>query len=405
MGLSVPTKDDITLEALDSFENHLVALKKCNRVHESRFGTTGNGGKIGDSLRIRKPAQFTVRTGPNWNGQNVEQSYDTLTINYQKGIDGSMSSLERKFDLNSMSRDILAPAMIKLANKVDEDILSIATRSIYQAVGLPGTTPSALSTFLSAGKLLTNQGCPRGKNLRHLMVDADTEASMVDALKGFTENSSKIASQYDSGELGYIVGMQWNVDQNVYSHTTGTYGGTPLTNSAGQSGSSLITDGWTSGAVTLKQGDVFTIADVYDVNPVSKATLKNLKQFVVTADISDTTGDMTIPISPAIVGPGSPFQNVNTLPADGKAITIAGATGVISPQNVLWHKDAVTVAIVGLEKPDGVNQASVKYDEQSGVGLRYIEWYDGDFDLWKFRFDVVYGVLVQRPEWAVRIAA
>ena len=52
-----------------------------------------------------------------------------------------------------------------------------------------------------------------------------------------------------------------------------------------------------------------------------------------------------------------------------------------------------------------VHQSSMKYDSQSGVGLRYIEWYDGDSDIWKSRFDVLYGIKTQRPEWSVAIAA
>jgi hypothetical protein len=397
------TVDQITLAALDVFENTLVALKTCSRKHESEFT---KGAKIGDSLRIRKPAQFTVRDGQAWDGQNVADDYDTLTVRYQKGIDFSMSSRERKFTLNSMTDQILKPAIVRLANQVDADILQLAGRNTFNAVGTPGATPTALSTFLSAGKKLTNFACPRGKGMRELMIDADTEASMVDALKGFYQNQSKIASQYDTGEIGYVAGMNWNVDQNVYSHTTGTYAGSPLTNSAAaQSGASLITDGWTSGGAQLKEGDVFTISGVYAVNPVTKATLKDLMQFRVTADISDTTGAMTIPIAPAIVGPGSAQQNVSALPADNATITMFGATGTISPRNMLWAKEAITVAIIGLEKPDGVNAASVKYDEQSGVGLRYIEWYDGDTDLWKSRFDVVYGILMQRPEWACIVAA
>lgn len=398
------TVDEITLAALDPFENELVALKTCSRKHEDSFGA--NGGKIGDSKRIRKPAQFTIRDGAAWAGQAVEEEYDTLRIEFQKGVDFSMSSWERKFDLNSMTEQILKPAIVKLANFVDQEVLRIGTQAIYQAVGTPGSTPSALSTFLSAGKKLTNQTCPRGNGKRQLMLDAETEASMVDALKGFYQNDQKISNQFDSGMMStFVAGMNWNVDQNVYSHTVGTYGGTPKVNGGTQAGASLITSGWSSGATSLKKGDIFTIASVYDVNPVSKATLKDLKQFTVLSDISDTAGAITVSISPAIVGPGIPRQNVNALPADQAVITILGASATISPMNVVWNKEAVTVAILGLEKPAGVNNASVKYDSQSGVGLRYIEWYDGDSDLWKSRFDVVYGVLVQRPEWGCRIAS
>ena len=401
MANTLLTVDDITLSALDVFENTLVALKKVSRKHENKFGA--KGGKIGDTLRIRKPAQFTVRSGQAWAGQNIEEQYDTLTINYQKGIDFSMSSTERKMDLNSMTDQILKPAIVRLANEVDSDILSVATKAIYNAVGTPGTVPSTTTTFLSAGKVLTNNTAPRGMGQRHLMLDAETEASMITALQGLFQNDQKLAKQYDSGEMGYALGMAWNVDQNVYTHTVGTYAGTPLVNGASQSGSSLITDGWTS--TTLKVGDIFTLDGVFAVNPVTKATLGDLQQFVVTAEVSDTAGAITVSISPSIVGPGSAFQNVSNLPANDTPINMFGASATVSPQNVLWHKEAVTVAIVGLEKPDGVNAAAVKYDDQSGVGLRYIEWYDGDTDLWKSRFDVVYGILAQRPEWACRIAA
>jgi hypothetical protein len=269
MATNLATIDDITLSALDVFENTLVAAKRCSRKLEKGFGQ--KGAQRGDTCRVRLPIQGTVRTGQAWAGQNIDEQYTTMTLSYQKGMDFSMSSKERKLDLNSMTDQILKPYIVRLANEVDKDILQVASQACYQAVGTPGTTPTALSTFLAAGKKLTNQTCPRGKGQRHLMLDADTEASMVDNLKGLYQNDSKIASQYDSGEIGYVVGMNWNVDQNVYTHTAGTYTAQGLVNGANQSGASLITDTWTSGGTSLKLGDRFTIASVYDVNPVTKA--------------------------------------------------------------------------------------------------------------------------------------
>lgn len=393
--------DDITLSALDVFENSLVAAKKCSRKLEDGFGQ--KGAQRGDTCRVRLPIQGTVRTGTAWAGQNIDEQYTTMTLAYQKGMDFSMSSKERKLSLNSMTDQILKPYIVRLANEIDSDILRVVGQACYQAVGSPGTTPTALSTFLQAGKKLTNQACPRGKGQRHLMLDADTEASMVDNLKALYQNDSKIASQYDTGEIGYVAGMNWNVDQNVYVHTAGTYTVAGKVDGANQTGSSLITKTWTTAA--LKLGDRFTIAGVYDVNPVTKATLKDLKQFILTADVSDTAGAATLSISPAIVGPGSAYQNVSALPADAAQLTMFATTGAVSPTNLVWNEDAVALAIVPLEKPAGVNAASMKYDQQSGVGLRYIEWYDGDTDLWKSRFDVVYGILPQRMEWAAAIAA
>jgi hypothetical protein len=403
MATNLAVIDDITLSALDVFENTLVAAKHCSRRLEDGFGQ--KGAQRGDTCRQRLPIQGTVRDGQAWAGQNIDEQYVTMVLSYQKGMDFSMSSKERKLDLNSMTDQILKPYIVRLANQVDADILQQAALNTAQAVGTPGTTPTALSTFLSAGKMLTNQTCPRGKGERWLMADADTEASMVDQLKGLFNSQSALAGQYSSAEIGYVAGMNWDVDQNVYTHTAGTYTAQGLVNGANQSGSSLITDGWTSGGTALKQGDRFTIANVFDVNPVTKAKLKNLKQFILTADVSDTTGALTASISPAIVGPGSPYQNVDSLPANDAQLTMFSASGTVSATNMVWNAEAISLAIVPLEKPAGVNNASMKYDDQSKVGLRYIEWYDGDTDLWKSRFDVVYGILVQRPEWACAIAA
>lgn len=395
--------DDITLSALDVFENTLVAAKKCSRKLEAGFGQ--KGAQRGDTCRVRLPIQGVVRTGTAWNGQNIDEQYTTMTLAYQKGMDFSMTSKERKLSLNSMTDQILKPYIVRLANEVDKDILQVASQACYQAVGTPGTTVAALSTFLQAGKKLTNQTCPRGRSQRELMLDADSEASMVDQLKGLYQRDSKIASQYDSGEIGYVAGMNWNVDQNVYVHVAGTFTAQGKVNGASQSGSSLITNTWTSGGTSLKLGDRFTIASVFDVNPVTKATLKDLKQFILTADISDTTGAATLSISPAIVGPGSPYQNVSALPGDAAQLTMYSGSGLTSPTNLVFNEDAIALAIVPLECPDGVNTARMKYDDQSNVGLRYIEWYDGDTDLWKSRFDVVYGILPQRMEWACAISS
>jgi len=87
----------------------------------------------------------------------------------------------------------------------------------------------------------------------------------------------------------------------------GAGGGTPRVNGASQSGTSLVTENWTSAAaVRMKAGDCFTVAGL-DV------------LFRATADISsDGSGDATITIEPPIVAGSSP--------ADEALLTIASAT-------------------------------------------------------------------------------
>lgn len=77
----------------------------------------------------------------------------------------------------------------------------------------------------------------------------------------------------------------------------------------GATGEQLVTDGWGTGQ--LRKGDVFTIAGVYMVNPITKQPLENLQRFVVTAD---TRADQClVPVEaiwPRMVRAGM-YQNVS----------------------------------------------------------------------------------------------
>ena len=405
------TIDHVTLAALDPFEANCVALKTCSRKVEPLFGQ--NGAKKGDTIRVRKPAQFTIRNGSAYSGQDVNEQYDNLTLNYQIGIDFEMSSMERKLDLNSLSDQILKPAAIRLANEVDRIVLRDVSRRTYINVGTYASTPTSTSVYLDGKARIADMCAPRGKGQLHMHLNPAMESGVLQTITGgvsniapYTNPAGKVSEFFNNADLDgvHALGMNFHMDQNLYVHTNGARAGTPLMNGATAEGATtVVTDGWTgSGAVA--EGDRFTIADVYAVNPITKATLPWLQPFVVTAAGTNSGGALTISVSPTIRASGQ-FQTVSALPANDAALTFSGNASAVSTIGSLWHKEAVTLAIVPLEKPAGVNNASAKYDDTSGVGLRYIEWYDGDTDMWKSRFDVVFGVLLQRPEHAVAVYA
>jgi hypothetical protein len=400
------TDDVITLEALSILENNLVAAKHTDRKKEALFGTHG-GSNRSDTIRVRKPNQYTVRSGRTFSAQNIEDQYTTMVVDTQIGVDTEIYSDEFKQDLSSFSDQVIKPQISLLANKIDLAVLD-AARQTHNIVGTHGSAASALSTFLSAGVKLDQNACPRDGQ-RAMIVGPQGQADIVDALKGLFQASGKIGSQYESGEMGRnVAGFNWDMDQNVGTHTIGPLGGTPLLNGAPANGAtSVVTDGWTAAAASrLKANDVFTIASVYSVNPVSKVSTGVLQQFRVTADFSsDAGGAGTISIEPAIYFSGAK-QNVSAQPADNAALTIFGAAGAgtSGANHAAWHKSAIALAFAPLPKPDGVDMAATKTDKKLGVSLRFVRWYDGDSDLWKARFDVKYGVKVLRPEWVCRIA-
>ena len=207
-------------------------------------------------------------------------------------------------------------------------------------------------------------------------------------------------------------GLDWYMDQNTQSFTTGPFGGVPVVNGLNQSGASLITNGWTAAAaLRVRKGDVFTIAGVFAVNPQSKQSTGSLAQFVATADTnSDGSGNATIPINPAIIGPGTgpvanPFQNVSVLPTTGNALTFQGAASTTSQRGFVFHPDAITFANADLPLYGGLDMGDRKTDDQLKMSMRVIRDYDINLDRAPLRIDLLGGWAPLYYELGVRVAS
>lgn len=398
---SLLTIDMITNESLMVLENNLSFTKQVNREYDSSFANSG--AKIGDTLSIRRPVRYLGRNGQGINVENTTESSVPLTLNNQWGVDVAFSSKDMALSIDVFSDRILKPAIATVANAIDFAGMQLY-RDVYNVVGTPGTTPSALTTYLDAGVRMDNEAAPRD-GMRAVVVNPQAQATIVGNLTTLFNPTSRISDQYTQGTMGEAVGFKWSMDQNVNTHTVGALGGTPAVNGANQSGSSLVTDGWTAAAATrLRRGDVFTIANVFAVNPQNRQSTGQLRQFVCTADgVSDGSGNMTISISPAIVTSGQ-YQTVNAAPADNALLTIVGNANTVTPQNLAFHRDAFTLATADLLLPGGVDFARRMRSEKLNVSMRAVRAYDINNDRLPMRIDVLGGWATLRPELACRIA-
>jgi hypothetical protein len=393
----------ITNEALAVLENQLTAAKYINRQYDDSFGRSG--AKIGDTLNIRKPPRYIGRTGQ---AISIEDSVETsvpLALTTQRGVDIQFSSSDLALRIDQFSERFIKPAMVQVANAIDLDVLILMKNTTWNSVGVPGTALTSGDILLDAGALLDDNATPRG-DLRSAVFGARSSANVIKGLKSIFNDGKRISDQYNTGNLGPLYGFKTSMDQNVIKHIVGPLGGTPLVNGANQTGNSLVTDGWTAAAANrLKKGDVFTIAGVFAVNPVSRQTTTQLQQFVVTADVnSDAAGNATIPIAPAITPTGQ-FQNVTVGPADNAALTIVGTSGAVTEQNVAFHRDAFTLACADLPLPGGVDMAARKSDPQTGLSVRAVRAYNITTDQFPLRLDILYGIAALYPEWSCRIQA
>lgn len=404
------------MEALDVLENTDSATRVINSEYSDQFEF--GGAVLGQTLNVRKPPRYFGRLGQAASVEAITETFVPVTLSYQRGVDTEVSSQQLVLDIDMYRERILMPQIVRLNNLIDQDVCGLA-QGLNNAVGTPGVTPSTLTTYGLAKVKLDNMAAP-DDNGRNNILNPIADFTLMDNLKGLFHNGREISSQYDSGSMtkSSTLGAKWWVDQNIFVHTVGALGvSAPTTNGVPASGAStIITAAWAAGAV-LNAGDkisfVSTTTPVNGINPQSFSSTGQTMQFVVTATTTaDGAGAMTIPIAPAIVGPGSNQQNVTNLPATGTPVFVwdiaaanfASIAGKQSPQNLVVHKDFGTLAMVDLPLPGGTDRAYRAASKKSGKSIRVIRDYVALSDQFISRLDVLYAVAVLRQELGCVVA-
>jgi FlaG/FlaF family flagellin (archaellin) len=393
------TADMITKEALRVLVNNMVFAKKMGRELNKEWNQDR---KIGETVRVRKPAKYSVRTGKTFAAQDIVEEYTSVSIDTMKGVDVSFDSSDLALNIQSFSDIFLKPAVSRLAHEIDYDCMSLAM-DIAGAAGTPGSGTLDADTVLTAKAILDEGSCPTDPE-RTLIVDPRTEIKAVSALKGLLNPGKELSEQYRMGSMGQALGFDWFMSQNVNRLTVGAQGGTPLVDGAGQTGATLVTKGWTAAAAArLNKGDVFTIAGVYKLNPANQRSTGQLQQFLVTADFaSGADGKGGIAIYPSIVTAGA-SATVTAAPADGAAITVIGTANATSAANLAFHRDAFKLVFVELPQPKGMDMASTISVPEVGLSISFVRGFDISDRSFKSRLDVLYGKKTVRPEFACRL--
>ena len=415
MSNTLLTISKITNEALMVLENELTFTSEVNREYDDQFAVAG--AKIGSTVNVRKPARFIGTSGPALSVEDFNETSIPVTLNTQFHVDTQFSTADLALSLDMFSDRVIKPGVAAIANKIDRDGLVLAKNNIANIVGTAGVPPTSLLTYLTGQAYLDSEGAPRDGR-RACIVEPFTSATIVDSLKGLFMPSQKISDQYEKGMMGTdSAGMRWKMDQNVVSQTFGSYATATLsTNTATFTGS--LTSGWASSstitisaataAAPIQQGDVITIANVYAVNPQNRQPYgtNRLRNFVVTSAVTISSGgSASVTVSPAIITAGQ-FQNVYVSATSSSAVvTPFNNTGTVSPQNIILHRNAETLACADLELPQGVVFAGRASDKELGLSIRVVRQYTINNDSVPCRLDVLYGWAMLYPELGCRVAA
>lgn len=412
MANAVLTIDVIAKEALMILDNELGAAKAVYRGLESEFGEAKNGFQAGSTVSIKKPTDFTVRSGATASAQDVTEGKVALTVDQQKGVDFSFTSQELTLNIKDLSERVIKPAMVQLANQIDSDVLALASK-VPNWVGTPGQTINSFTDFSLAPQRLDEQAVMSDGRTAFLS-PADQWGMLGTQTGMYIQGAAN--SAYREGDLGKIGGISTKMSQNVQSITMGTRSGSTLVNGSITSATisystvkdtmlqTIGVDAFGGATQTFKAGEVITIAGVYAVNPVTKARLPWLKQFTIVNDGAASGSAASVVIYPAMIWSGA-FQNVSVVGVtdlDNQAVTFLGTASQTYAQNLVFHKNAFALAIVPMVSPPGA--VDVARESYKGTSVRMIPFYNGSTDVSTFRLDVLYGLKAIDPRLATRVS-
>lgn len=396
MANTLLTATAITRKALKILHQKANFLSSINKQYDSSFAQSG--AKIGDSLKIRLPNQYTVRTGINMSAQDTAETSLTLQVNNVKGVDLYFTSEELTLTLDDFSERILDPAISVLAAAIESDVITNLYKTVYNIVD--GDAAALTFNHISSARQLLNENLA-APSPRYCNLAPKHTTKYLNDTKGLFHDSDEVEKMYIEGAIGRGHGFQkFFENTHLADHTTGTAAKTTgyQSNGATQSGATITVD---TGTTTFLVGDVITFAGVNSVHPETKVSTGTLKQFVITANSGANATSLAI--SPSIVATGA-TQNVSNTVADNSAVTKIGA-GVSELLNtsLAYHRDAFTFATVDLLLPKGVDFAA--REVMDGISMAIVRDFTISDRKFPCRIDVMYGYKALRPEHAVRIHA
>ena len=405
MANALLTPTIIAREALRVLKNNLVFARTVHRDYSKEYK------KVGSSVEIRRPINFTVTDGVTVSVQDVEEGKLTMTLDKHKHVAFGFSAVDLTLTIDQYSERYIKPAMIAIANQIDSDGLALA-KSVHNWVGTPGQTVNSFDDFAKGPERLDNLSVPGDR--RYAMLSPNDHWGLIGSQTALNDGKL-IEDAYVRAKLPMLGNVQPLMGQNVYTLACGTRDNTtPLVKGASQASTyadvkttmtqTLNTDGWDNSA-TLEDGMVFTIADVYAVNPVTGAALDFLAQWtVVGATTAHASGGTTaLTISPAIITSG-PYKTASAVPADGAAITVVGTASNNYRQNLVYHSNAFALATAPIVQLESFAWRGAETDPDTGLTITMHK--SGDFVNLRedIRMDVLYGWKCIDPRLATRLS-
>jgi hypothetical protein len=390
------TPDMITSKALVVLHQKLNFVGSINRQYDDSFAQSG--AKIGDTLRIRLPNQYVVRTNMTLSPQNTAELNTSLSVTNISGVDISFSTTDLTLKIDDFSGRYIEPAVSVIAANIESRALAMGL-DVYNLVNGSGASQT-LKNFLLGRKLLLDNLTPQSRQWL-ARINTQDNVDLVDSLKGLFQQSTQIASQYIDGVMGSTAGFEFAENTHLSTFTRSAAVGYAVNTTSTTGDTTLAVK---TGTGTPIKGEVFTIAGVTRLHPETKVDTGVLQQFILTATAGGA-GSQTWSVSPSInwASPNGPRDNLSKLPTANDAITFIGTASATTGTSLVYHPDAFTFATADLVLPNGVDMRSRAVKD--GISIRLLRQYDINNDYLPCRLDVLWGCKTIRPQLASRLWA
>lgn len=358
---------------------------------------------IGATLRKKFPQRFLPRVGNTlaYSPQAINRLQTTITIDQIVGVDFEWDDAEAALQLERgkerVSKEYLEPAANTIKQEIDSRCANFARIHSPNFVGVLGTNPSDYKSISGAARqVMMELACPAGGQ-KGLIIPPKVNTALAASGIGLFNPASEISRMFKEGTIGVQGGFEWSESMSLYQHTAGTWqSAVTVTNTVTSDGLNTLTLTCTNGDV-FNQGDKFSIAAVNATNPATRRSTGSPKLFTITSP-SQTVSGTSVTITFAgigIYGPGSQYQNVDSYPQSGAALTLFPGTsapnGKTGTVGMAIHNSAFALAGVKLEMPKAVELASQTRDPNSGLSVRFVRAWDPQQSKMTNRFDVAFG--------------
>lgn len=381
-------------------------IKAINREREKEFGTNQGGYTAGRKVRIKVPPIPVVTDGATVvdadSDINMKERYVELAVDTQKHVSLQFTSVEKALDITDFKERFLRPAIRSLATNVDADLLRKAIVTVNNFTLIGGSEAHPLAPFGRAREMMARNLAP--DDARISLLSSGLTNTLIDSSGTLFNPTAEISKQYKEGYIGRARGFEFVESEHIWTQQYGSKTTGITVSGPSQTGGNLVIGNVVNGD-TFKAGQVFTIAGVYQLHPITRQSTGRLMQFTILKDVTSagTTAQLNIfpEITPHMINTDKQANaTVDASPANSAVITFSAAAGSVIDQALCFQKHAFGAAFVPLEVQPSSEGYSFNADT---MALRVMSGGDWKTDKGGTRIDVLYGFGTVRGNHAARV--